>query len=100
MAPSGSWVGGFGLSWAFMCHRILSSLSGEERTIGAVGISTVRLTASAAGAAVAAAAANLVGVSHGLTQDAARVTGLWVFAASSPVAAGGVIAAWRLADRP
>jgi hypothetical protein len=88
--------GGFGLSWAFMSQCILSSLDGEERTIGAVGISTVRLTGSAVGASVAAAAANLVGVSHGLTQDVARVAGLWVFAAVVPVAAGGVIAAWRL----
>jgi hypothetical protein len=87
---------GFGLSWAFMSQRILSSLDGEERTIGAVGISTIRLTGSAAGAAVAAAAANLVGVSHGLTQDVARAAGLWVFAAVVPVAAAGVIAAWRL----
>ena len=87
---------GFGLSWAFVSQRILASLTGEERAIGAVGISTVRLTGSAAGAAVAAAAANLVGVSHGLTQAVARSAGVWVFAAVVPVAAGGVIAAWRL----
>jgi hypothetical protein len=88
--------GGFGLGWAFMSQRILASLSGEERAIGAVGISTVRLTGSAAGAAVAAAAANLVGVSHGLNPGVARSAGLWVFAAVLPVAAGGVVAAWRL----
>jgi hypothetical protein len=87
---------GFGLSWAFVSQRIIGSLSAEDRTLGAVGISTVRLTGSAAGAAVAAAAANLVGVSHGLTQGVARSAGLWVFAAVVPVAAGGVIAAWRL----
>jgi hypothetical protein len=79
--------GGFGLSWAFVSQRILASLTGEERAIGAVGISTVRLTGSAAGAAVAAAAANLVGVSHGLTQAVARSAGVWVFAAVVPVAA-------------
>jgi hypothetical protein len=91
---------GSGLSWAFMSQRILSSLAGEERTIGAVGITTVRLTGSAAGAAVAAAAANLAGVSHGLTEDVARAAGLWVFAAVVPVAGCGVIAAWRLSALP
>jgi hypothetical protein len=88
--------GGFGLAWAFMNQRILSSLSGEERAIGAVGSSTVRLTGSATGAAVAAAAANLVGVSHGLTHGVARAAGVWVFVAVTPVAAAGVVAAWRL----
>jgi hypothetical protein len=87
---------GFGLSYAFMNQRILASLSGEDRTIGAVGISTVRLTGSAAGASVAAAAANLVGVSHGLSPFVARAAGVWVFVAILPVAAAGVAAAWQL----
>jgi hypothetical protein len=91
---------GFGLSWAFMNQRILSSLSGDDRAIGAVGITTVRLTGSAAGAAVAAAAANLVGVSHGLSEGVARAAGVWVFVAVLPVAAGGMAAAWRLGRLP
>lgn len=89
--------GGWGLCSAFMSQRILSSLSGEERAVGAVGINTVQLTSAAAGAAVAAAVANLVGVSHGLSQEVARDAGLWIFAAVVPVAACGVFAAWRLA---
>ncbi|HVJ52578.1 MAG TPA: MFS transporter [Aliidongia sp.] len=88
--------GGFGLSWAFMCQRILAALEGDERGIGAAGISTVRLTGSAAGAALAAAVANLVGVSAGLTEDTAYAAGIWVFAAALPVAAAGLWAAWRL----
>ena len=92
--------GGFGLSWAFMNQRILASLDGDERTIGAVGISTVRLTGSAAGAAVAAAAANLVGVSQGLTAPVARAAGVWVFAAVLPVVLVGLVAAWRLGGLP
>ncbi|HEX4181749.1 MAG TPA: MFS transporter [Caulobacteraceae bacterium] len=92
--------GGFGLSWAFMSQRILGSLSDEDRAIGAAGITTVRLTGSAAGAAVAAAAANLTGVSHGLVPDVARAAGVWVFAAVLPVAAGGLLAAWRLGGFP
>jgi hypothetical protein len=88
--------GGFGLSWAFMSQRILGALSEDERAIGAAGITTVRLTGSAAGAAVAAAAANLTGVSHGLDAATARSAGVWVYAAVLPVAAAGLWAAWRL----
>ena len=87
---------GFGLSWAFMSQRIITSLTPEDRGIGASGITTVRLTGSAAGAAMAAAVANLTGVSHGLTEGVARSAGVWVFAAVVPVMAGGLAAAWRL----
>ncbi len=91
---------GFGLCWAFMSQRVLSSLTGDERAIGAVGMNTVRLTGSAAGAAVAAAVANLTGVAHGMTPDVARDAGMWIFAGVLPVAACGVIAAWRLSTHP
>ncbi len=104
--PAGSvaWVviagvflgGGFGLSWAFMSQRVLASLPGEERAIGAAAMSTVRLTGSAVGAAAAAAVANLVGFSDGLSEASARSAGLWVFASIAPVAVLGVWAAWRL----
>jgi hypothetical protein len=87
---------GFGLSWSFMSQTILGSLSADERGIGAAGISTVRLTGSAAGAAIAAAAANLAGVSDGLTPEVARAAGVWVFATVLPVSGGGLLAAWRL----
>lgn len=97
VALAGAVMGaGFGLSWAFMSQRLLASLSENERALGAAGITTVRLTGSAAGAAVAAAVANLVGISHGLTEATAREAGIWVFAAVLPVAAGGAWAAWRL----
>ncbi len=56
----------------------------------------MRLTGNAAGATVAAAAANLTGVAHGLTTTTAQAAGLWVFAASLPIAAAGLLAAWRL----
>jgi MFS family permease len=87
---------GFGLSWAFISQRILSSLAADDRALGAAGMTTVRLTGSAAGAAMAAAIANLTGVSHGLNEGVARSAGIWVFAGVAPVAAAGVAAAWRL----
>ncbi|HEY9236135.1 MAG TPA: MFS transporter [Phenylobacterium sp.] len=88
--------GGFGLSWAFMSQRILASLEGEERAIGAAGMTTVRLTGSAVGAAAAGAIANIAGFSQGLSEASARETGLWVFALILPVALAGVWAAFRL----
>lgn len=88
---------GFGLSFSFTSQRILGVLSDEERALGAAAVTTVRLTGSAAGAATAAAVANLVGFSQGLTEPVARATGLWIFVAAAPVALLGVAAAWRLA---
>jgi MFS family permease len=89
--------GGFGLSWAFMSQRILASLpEGEERAIGAAGMTTVRLTGSAVGAAAAGAVANLVGFSGGLTEASAHAAGLWVFVSVLPLAALGVWCAFKL----
>jgi len=108
--PTGSVVGaaaagavmgaGFGLSWSFMNQRVLGSLTDQDRAIGAAGMTTVRLTGSAAGAAVAAAAANLTGVSDGLTISIARSAAVWVFAVMLPVAGGCLLAAWRLGGMP
>lgn len=88
--------GGFGLSWAFMSQGVLASLPDHERAIGAAGMTTVRLTGSAVGAAAAAAVANLVGFAEGLSETSARAAGLWVFASILPVSMLGVWTAWRL----
>jgi MFS family permease len=88
--------GGFGLSWAFMAQKVLAGLADAERGVGAAAISTVRLTGSAAGAATAAAIANLTGLAHGLTTETAQSAGVWVFAAAVPVALAGLAASWRL----
>ncbi len=87
---------GFGLSWAFMSQGILGALADEERAIGGAGIATVRLTGAAAGAAMAAAVANLAGFAGGFSVPAASAAGLWVFAAALPVAALACLTAWRL----
>ena len=79
-----------------MSQRLLASLPTGERAIGAAAMTTVRLTGSAVGAASAAAVANLVGFSQGLTSQSAQAAGLWVFASVVPVAALGVWCAWRL----
>jgi MFS family permease len=88
--------GAFGLSWSFMSQRVLGSLPDEERALGAAGTTTVRLTGSAAGAAGAAAVANLCGFAHGFSAEAARSAGVWMFLAFVPVALVGSMAGWRL----
>ena len=94
---AGGLVGsGFGLSWAFISQGILGAVTDEERAIGGAGIATVRLTGAAAGAAMAAAVANLLGFAHGFSEPAARAAGTWVFLTALPVAALACLTAWRL----
>jgi MFS family permease len=90
---------GFGLSWAFISQGVLGALPDEERAIGGAGIATVRLTGAAAGSAMTAAVANLSGFAGGFTVPAARLAGVWVFAAALPVAALACLTAWRLGSR-
>ena len=87
---------GFGLSWAFISQRILGSLTDNERAIGGAGIATVRLTGAAAGAAMSAAVANLLGFAHGFSEPAAHAAAIWVFVAALPVAGLACLTAWRL----
>jgi hypothetical protein len=87
---------GFGASWAFMAQAILGATPEDERAVGAAGMTTVRLTGSAAGAAGCAAVANLAGFAGGFTPEAAARAGSWVFWASVPVAVIGALAAWRM----
>jgi hypothetical protein len=87
---------GFGASWAFMAQAILGATPEDERAVGAAGMTTVRLTGSAAGAAGCAAVANLAGFAGGFSPEAAARAGSWVFWASVPVAVIGALAAWRM----
>jgi MFS family permease len=97
---SGALLGaGFGASWAFMAQAILGATAEDERAIGAAGMSTVRLTGSAAGAAGCAAVANLAGFAGGFSVEAAARAGSWVFWASVPVAVLGAMASWRMGRR-
>jgi MFS family permease len=87
---------GFGLSYAFITQRILGALPDEERAIGGAGIATARLTGAAAGAAMAAAVANLAGFADGFTLPAAQTAGVYVFVAALPVAALACASAWQM----
>jgi MFS family permease len=89
----------FGFSWSFMGRRVLAALSDEDRAIGSSGITAVRQTGAAAGAAISGAAANLVGFSSGLTAESASAASVWVFVSVIPLALVGTWAAFRLTGR-
>ena len=86
----------FGFSWSFLSMRVMAALSEEDRAIGASAIMAVRQTGAAAGAALAGAAANLVGFSDGLTAATARAAAVSVFLIVVPLALAGTWAAFRL----
>jgi MFS family permease len=86
----------FGFSYAFMSRRILGALSDADRAIGSSGISAVRQTGAAAGAAISGVAANLGGFASGLTDASARSASVWVFVSVIPLAVVGGWAAFRL----
>ena len=80
-------------------QRLLAAVSDDERAIGAAGMSTVRLTGSAAGAAAAAAVANLAGFAEGFAAQSASHAATWLFVSMLPFAALGALAAWRVGSR-
>jgi MFS family permease len=86
----------FGFSWAFMSRRLLAALSDEDRAVGSSGITAVRQTGAAAGAAIAGVAANVGGFSEGLTAASARAASVWVFVSVIPLAVVGAWGAFRL----
>jgi len=90
---------GFGLSWSFMSRRVMTALADDDRAIGASAIMAVRQCGAAAGSALAGAAANLVGLSQGLTPAAAKAAAVWVFVSAWPLALAGAWAAFRLTGR-
>lgn len=100
MLTGGALMGAaFGFSWAFMSRRVLAALSDEDRAIGSSGITAVRQTGAAAGAAISGVAANLAGFSQGLTDASARQASVWVFASVIPLALMGAWGAFRLTGR-
>jgi MFS family permease len=97
IVAGGSLMGAaFGFSYAFMSRRLLGALSEEDRAIGSSGISAIRQTGAAAGAAISGVAANLGGFASGLTDASARSASVWVFVSVIPLAVVGGWAAFRL----
>jgi MFS family permease len=88
---------GFGVCWAFMAQRILASLDGQERPLGASAIPAAQQAGGATGAAAAGALGAALGLSHGFDASQAGAAAPWLFGLFLPVALLGCVAAWRLA---
>ncbi len=88
---------GFGMAWAFIVRRIVTSVADADRERAASAAPTLQMVGYAVGAALSGIVANAVGLGAGLTPDALDRAALWIFAAFLPLAALGCLAAWKLA---
>ena len=92
---------GFGLCWPAIIQLAVRCAAAEEGALAAAAPGTVQRIGYAVGAAASGIAANLSGLTEGVSPNAARFAGFWVFAAFLPVLAVGLGAAWRFtATRP
>ncbi len=88
---------GFGACWAFLMRRVVESVPAGERERAASSLPTIQLLGYALGAAASGIVANLSGLAADAPRAVVELTGFWVFAAFLPLAALGLVAAWRLA---
>jgi MFS family permease len=98
LATAGVLGAGFGLSSGFTSRRVIAAGGDDsEREIASAGINSVRQVGNAAGACLAGIIANILGLAAGVTTAAAQASAIWLFALAAPVAALGVLGAWRVA---
>jgi MFS family permease len=91
---------GFGVCWAFLLRRVVSSVPADERDRASSAIPTVQMIGYAIGAAASGVVANTLGLGENAPDVVLRSVAFWVFAAFVPLLALGVAAAWRVAARP
>jgi hypothetical protein len=76
------------------------ALPESERERAAASLPTIQLLRYALGVALSGIVANLSGLAADVSRGAIELAAFWVFAASLPLAALGVAAAWRLSRGP
>ena len=86
---------GMGLCWPAIVQRSVRCADATEGTLAAAAPGTVQRIGLAVGAAASGIAANLAGLADGVSPEAARAAGFWVFAAFIPLLALALAAAWR-----
>jgi hypothetical protein len=86
---------GFGMAWTFILRRvtILAPRGETERT--AAALPTLQRLGYALGAAYAGIIANAAGIADSMDRATAQAVGFWIFAACLPLAAIGLLSAWR-----
>jgi predicted MFS family arabinose efflux permease len=97
LVAAGVMGAGFGLQSGFTGRRVIAAATDEtERELASAGINSVRQVGNAAGACLAGIIANVLGMSVGVSLEAARASSVWLFALSVPVALLGAVGAWRV----
>jgi MFS family permease len=87
---------GFGICWPAIAHRlVLFSSSPSERSLASASQTTIQRIGYAVGTAAAGIAANLSGLSEGISIAAAKAAGFWVFAGFIPILCLAVLSSWK-----
>jgi len=86
---------GFGIAWTFLWRKADSIALPEDRDRMVGALPTIHRFGYAIGAAVIGIVANAAGFSEGVSVEAAKSAGFWVFAAGIPFAVIGLFSAWR-----
>ncbi len=91
---------GFGMAYAFITRRVVTSAPDAERDLAAGAVATMQMLGYSIGAAVAGIAANAQGLE--VAESAAELSSLikGLFLTFVPFALLGLLAAWRLAALP
>jgi len=89
---------GYGLCWPAIMHRLVKFAPAPERSLTSASQTTVQRVGYAVGTAAVGVAANLAGLSDGITPAAAKAAGFWVFAGFVPLLLLAVLCAWRFTD--
>jgi MFS family permease len=95
--PAGSLIGmvlcgllqgiGFGIAWPSIVQRTVSFADDAEKGLAAAAPGTIQRIGFAVGAAATGIAGNMSGLAEGISPEAARNAGFWVFAGFVPVLA-------------
>jgi hypothetical protein len=103
--PAGSFVGmvvcgllqgiGFGMAWPSIVQRMVSSVDDAEKGLAAAAPGTIQRIGYAVGAAATGIAGNMSGLAEGISAEAAKEAGFWVFAGFTPVLAIAMLCMWR-----
>ncbi len=76
---------GFGLSWPFVLRRVVVVAPSADQVIAGSATPAVQRIGYAVGAAATGIAANATGLANGISSEAARAAGMWVFVAFMPL---------------
>ncbi len=86
---------GFGMSWTFILRRVTALAPEGDTERASSAMPTLQQLGYALGAAYVGIVANAAGIGDRIDPAAAKAVGFWIFAASLPLAAIGLHAAWR-----